>query len=199
MSRSLVTAILALASLAVLSACSVDVKDHDGEGHDKVDISTPIGGIHVDENAQARDTGLSVYPGSRPKPKTKDGDEKNANVNFSAFGFGLKVVAIEYLSDDPPDKIIAFYSDQLKKYGDVLRCHSHSANFKIDKDVPVIGGKKGYVVGGKLKCDDDTTGQTLELRAGTEDNQHIVSVDPSDKGSDFAIVWVRIRGKEGDI
>jgi hypothetical protein len=26
-----------------------------------------------------------------------------------------------------------------------------------------------------------------------------VSVDPEGKGSDFAIVWVRVRGKEGDI
>jgi hypothetical protein len=26
-----------------------------------------------------------------------------------------------------------------------------------------------------------------------------VSVDPEGKGSDFAIVWLRIRGKEGDI
>jgi hypothetical protein len=37
------------------------------------------------------------------------------------------------------------------------------------------------------------------LKAGTEDNQHIVSVDPEGKGSDFAIVWVRVRGKQGDI
>jgi hypothetical protein len=26
-----------------------------------------------------------------------------------------------------------------------------------------------------------------------------VSVDPEGKGSDFAIVWLRVRGKEGDI
>ena len=26
-----------------------------------------------------------------------------------------------------------------------------------------------------------------------------LSVDPEGKGSDFAIVWVRLRGKEGDI
>ena len=55
------------------------------------------------------------------------------------------------------------------------------------------------MVGGKLKCDDDNNGKTVELKTGTEDNQHIVSVDPAGKGSDFAIVWVRIHGKEGDI
>jgi len=177
-----------LASLALLPACSVSVKDHDNDGNTKVDINTPVGGIHVDENADARDTGLPVYPGARPKAKSNDGDKKSANVNLSAFGFGLKVVAIEYESDDPPAKIIAYYQDQLKRYGNVLQCHG--GGFKIDN---------GHVVGGDLKCDSDDGGNKIELKAGTSDNQHIVSVDPRGKGSDFAIVWVRVRGKEGDI
>ena len=174
-----------LSTLALLPACSVNVKDKGGDGNSKVDISTPVGGIHVDENADARDTGLTVYPGARPKPKTDDGDKKSANVNMSAFGYGLKVVALEYVSDDPPDKIIAYYQDQLKKYGHVLQCHS--SGIKADHD------------GGKLKCDSEDSGNKIELKAGTDDNQHIVSVEPEGKGSDFAIVWLRLRGKEGDI
>ena len=177
--------VVLLATLALMPACSVNVKDKGGDGNSKVDISTPVGGIHVDENADARDTGLAVYPGARPKPKTDDGDKKSANVNMSAFGYGLKVVALEYVSDDPPDKIIAFYQDQLKKYGHVLQCHSNG--IKADHD------------GGKLKCDSDDSGNKVELKAGTDDNQHIVSVEPEGKGSDFAIVWLRLRGKEGDI
>ena len=177
--------VVLLATLALMPACSVNVKDKGGDGNSKVDISTPVGGIHVDENADARDTGLPVYPGARPKPKTDDGDKKSANVNMSAFGYGLKVVALEYVSDDPPDKIIAYYQDQLKKYGHVLQCHSNG--IKADHD------------GGKLKCDADDGGNNVELKAGTDDNQHIVSVDPEGKGSDFAIVWVRVRGKQGDI
>jgi hypothetical protein len=174
-----------LSTLALLPACSVNVKDKGGDGNSKVDISTPVGGIHVDENADARDTGLTVYPGARPKPKSDDGDKKSANVNMSAFGYGLKVVALEYVSDDPPDKIIAYYQDQLKRYGHVLQCHS--SGIKADHD------------GGKLKCDSEDSGNKIELKAGTDDNQHIVSVEPEGKGSDFAIVWLRLRGKEGDI
>jgi hypothetical protein len=174
-----------LSTLALLPACSVNVKDKGGDGNSKVDISTPVGGIHVDENADARDTGLTVYPGARPKPRTDDGDKKSANVNMSAFGYGLKVVALEYVSDDPPDKIIAYYQDQLKRYGHVLQCHS--SGIKADHD------------GGKLKCDSEDSGNKIELKAGTDDNQHIVSVEPEGKGSDFAIVWLRLRGKEGDI
>jgi len=175
-----------------LLACSINVKDHGGDGDKKVDINTPVGGIHVDEDADVRDTGLPIYPGARPKPTTDDGDKKSANVNLSAFGFGLKVVALEYESDDPPDKIIAYYQDQLKKYGSVLQCHSNSSFY-------VNGGKKGYTLAGPLKCDDHDSGKNVELKVGTEDNQHIVSVDAQGKGSDFAIVWVRVRGKQGDI
>jgi hypothetical protein len=188
---------LILAAFALLPACSVNVKDHDDNGNGKVDISTPVGGLHVDENADPRDTGLPVYPGAKPKAKSDDGDKKRANVNMSAFGFGLKVVALEYESDDPPDKIIAFYQNQLKKYGSVVQCHGSRA--KIDDDVPVAGGKKGYVVSGNLKCDGDDSGKTVELKVGTDDNQRIVSVDPEGKGSDFSIVWLRFRGKQGDI
>jgi hypothetical protein len=178
-------------ALALLPACSVNVKDHDANGTNKVDIKTPVGGIHVDQNADARDTGLTIYPGARPKAKTGDGDKESANVNLSAFGYGLKVVALECESDDPPAKIVAYYQDQLKKYGNVLQCHS---GFKIDD-----GGKSGYVVGDKLKCDRDDGGNKVELKAGSSENQHIVSVEPEGKGSDFAIVWVRVRGKEDSI
>jgi len=184
-----------LGAIAFLPACSVSVKDHGADGASKVDISTPVGGIHVDENADVRDTGLPVYPGARPKPKTNDGNKKSANVNLSAFGYGLKVVALEYESDDPPAKIIAYYQDQLKKYGNVLQCRSGS--FRIGDDG--IEGTKGLVISSKLKCDDNDGSKTVELKAGTGENQHIVSVDPEGKGSDFAIVWLRVRGKEGDI
>ena len=57
---------------------------------------------------------------------------ESANVNLSAFGFGLKVVALEYESDDPPGKIIAYYQDQLKRYGNVLQCHG--SGFKVDDE-----------------------------------------------------------------
>lgn len=185
-----------VAAFALLPACSVNVKDHGDNGNDKIDINTPLGGIHVDENADAHDTGLSVYPGAHLKTKSGDGDKKSANVNISTFGFGLKVVALEYESDDPPAKIIAYYQDQLKRYGNVLQCPG--GGFKFDNDAPVVGGKD-YVAGGKLKCDSGDGGNKVELKVGTDDNQHIVTVEPEGKGSDFAIVWLRVRGKEGEI
>jgi len=174
-------------------ACKVDVKDGKG-GPDKVDIETPIGGIHVNEGADVRDTGLAVYPGARQKQKGNDGDSKSANVNISSSFFGVKVVALEYESDDPPDKVLAFYQDQLKKFGRVLQCHTS----KPGGDLTVqTGGNSDS--SREVRCEGNNTGNVTELKVGTEGNQHLVSVEPEGKGSDFALVYILTRGKEGTI
>src|SRR5580704_2422048 len=97
-----------LASL-LLPACSVNVKKEQNGEDKQVDIDTPVGGIHVSKDANVADVGLVVYPGARLKQNDHDGNDKSANVNISSFGFGLKVVALEYESDDSPDKLIAYY------------------------------------------------------------------------------------------
>jgi hypothetical protein len=176
---------LAFAFWLIVLACSVNVKK-DKSGEDKnVDIQTPLGGIHVDKGADARDTGLSVYPGARIKQKDSSGDDKSANVNLSGFGYGLRVIAVEYTSDDSPDKLIAYYKDQLKKYGDVLECHTHG------RQVTMTHKSDSH----ELSCDSDS-GKTVELKVGTDENQHIVSITPEDKGASFALVYVRVHGKE---
>lgn len=204
-------AIAAVAALLLLPACSVNV-NKDESGKDKnVDIQTPIGGFHVSEDADVRDVGLSVYPGARPKPKDDSDEKKSANVNLSFGSFGLKVVAVEYLSDDPPDKVLAYYASELKKYGKVLQCpgtdtsadlHFGKSDHDSDSDELTCGDSKGksaeVTIGNKAKgtMSDDTHGTGTELKVGTKANQHIVSVKPSGKGTDFALVYVRTRGKD---
>jgi hypothetical protein len=189
---------LALFVLALLPACSVNVKKAENGEDKKVDIETPMGGIHVSKGADARDTGLSIYPGARQKNEDKSGEEKSANVNISAGMFGLKVVAIEYLSDDPPEKIAAYYKDQLKRFGAILECHTSNRHGDAG-DVDVALGKKGDKSSGQLSCEHDS-GNVLELKVGTKQNQHIVSISPQDggKGSDFALVFIQTRGGDKD-
>jgi len=183
----------AIASLFILSACSVNVNKGGEDGDKKVDIQTPMGGLHVNEGADVRDVGLSVYPGAKPKPKgDNDSDEKSANVNLSFGNFGLKVVALEYLSEDSPDKVLAYYANELKKYGKVLECPGTSGNATADLH---IGKSDDKSDSGALTCS-DTKGDGTELKVGTKANQHIVSVKPNGKGSDFAMVYVRTRGKD---
>ena len=181
---------VAFASWLTLLACTISVKDHDGGDNSKVDIETPIGGIHVDEQADVRETGLTLYPGARQKPKT-DHDSNSANVNISSGLFGLKVVAIEYESDDPPSKVLTFYREQMKKFGSFVECRTDKHSDLAAK--ADIGNPR------PVSCDSGNNGSVVELKSGTEDNEHLVSVEPKGKGSDFALVYLRTRGKQGEI
>ena len=178
-----------LAALPLLVACSVNVKK-EADGQDKqVDIKTLLGGVHVSKQADVSDVGLTVYPGARLKEKDSDGSDKSANVNISGFGYGLKVVALEYESDDAPAKVLSFYRDQLKKYGTVLECHTSRGNWNMNM------GKNDS---NDLTCE-GSGGNDIELKAGKKDDQHIVAVEREGKGSSFSLVYVRAHGKDADI
>lgn len=185
------TLALAFGTMLALPACNVNVKK-DAEGQEKkVDIETPIGGLHVSKGADVRDVGLPVYPGARRKESSDDGDENSANVNISSNIFGLRVVAVEYLSNDSPEKIVSYYTDQLKRYGSVLECHTSKSHVGADMDPDESSGESK-----KLKCDGDDNGKVIELKVGTRQNQRIVSIRPADSGtgSDFGLVYVQMRG-----
>ncbi len=197
-SRILVTAVFGAGLLIALSGCRIHV-DKSEDGKDKnVDIQTPLGGIHVNKDVNVRDTGLPVYPGAREKKKDSDDHGGQANVNISSGFFGLKVVVAEFLSDDPPEKVTAYYRGELKKYGGILECHTKNRQHD-DPDIELHTGKDSDKKDNKLTCDHDS-GPTIELKVGTKDNQHIVSVSPQDggKGSDFALVFVQTRGESKD-
>ena len=178
------------AAMLALPACSINASDKhnskDGEAH--VDIKSPMGDLHVSEQADIRDAGLSLYPGAKPAPKEDSDDKKSANVNLSLPGFSLKVVAAEFTSEDGPDKIIAYYNKELQKYGKPLQCHGawsggahvNKSNGDKDTDKPV-------------SCDSEGGGESVELKVGTEGNQHVVSVKPNSHGSRFALVYVRMH------
>jgi len=175
----------------LLPACSINVKKEQ-DGQDKqVDIDTPVGGIHVSKGANVADVGLAVYPGARLKQNDSDGNDKSANVNISSFGFGLKVVAMEYQSDDSPAKLVAYYKGQLQKYGKVLECHT--SHFEVNPDI-----KGSDHESHELTCE-GSSGNNVELKVGTKENQHIVAVEPDGKGSSFSLVYVRTHGKDAEI
>lgn len=182
---------LAIVATLLLPACSVNVKKEKNGEDKQVDIKTPIGGIHVSKDVNVADVGLAVYPRARLKQKDSDGSDKSANVNISGFGFGLKVVALEYESDDAPSKLVAFYKDQLKQYGNVLECHN--SEFELDMDT-----KDSDHGSHELRCE-GSSGNNVELKVGTKENQHIVAVEPQAKGSSFSLVYVHVHGKEAEI
>jgi hypothetical protein len=179
-----------MVAILLLSACSINVKKEKNGQDKQVDISTPVGGIHVSKGVNAEDVGIAVYPGATLKEED-NGENKSANVNLSSFGYGLRVVALEYESTDSPEKVVAFYKGQLKKYGDVLVCHTTGMNVNA-------GIKKHDESSHELTCEGDS-GHNIELKVGTKENQHIVAVEPSGSGSNFSLVYVRTHGKEAEI
>ena len=180
-----------LSALVILPACSINLKDKDKNGESRVDIQTPMGNIHVNEQPDVRETGLALYAGAKPAPKENGDDKKSANVNISGPGFALKVVAAEFESDDSPEKVLGFYNKELQKFGKPIECHGHwtgtfnSGSHKKGEDKPV-------------SCGSEDSGDSVELKVGTDENQHIVSVEPQGKGSRFSLVYVRTRSGKDD-
>ncbi len=184
------TLAVALSATLALPAFAQDSKDKN------LDIQSSVGDLHVGNDADARKAGLPLYPGARIKTGKSDGDSDQANLSLFTEAFGFKLVASHYESDDAPSKIVDFYRDKLKKYGKVLECHTQ----KHSDDVDVHDDERDSKNNKQLKCD-ETSGPVTELKVGTEDNQHVVAVEPRDsgKGSTFALVYLHTRGKTGDI
>lgn len=179
-------------ALCLIPALILPALAQQSDTQDKpLDVSSSMGDLHVGKDADARAAGLPAYPGAMAKHE--DGNEP---LNFALLteGVGLKLVVAKYESDDAPAKVIAFYREKLKKYGKVVECHSQKKGSGVEvHDSEDSSGSK------ELKCD-DSSGPVTELKGGTEDDQHIVAIEPRDsgKGSSFAIVYVYSR-KKGDL
>jgi hypothetical protein len=192
--KSIVRRMILIALVAALTmlfaGCSIKVDDKNKDAK-KVDIQTPLANLKVDTSDAATDNGIPVYPGATPRPES-NGDKHRANVNIGAMGFGLKVIAAEYVTPDSPEKVKNFYADKLKKFGNVLECQGtggdHNGKGAWDtneEDKPVSCG--------------DTHGDGWELKTGTNRNQHLVAITPDGSGTRFGTVYINIRGKEGTV
>ena len=176
--------------LALFAGCSIHVDDKNKDAK-KVDIQTPLANLKVDTSQNSTDNGIPIYPGATPRP-TEGDNQHRANVNISAMGFGVRVIANEYITSDSPEKVKDFYLDKLKRFGNVLECKGtgdhgdhHGGDWNDDHDKPVSCGN------GK--------GPGWELKTGTEHNQHMVEIDPDGSGTRFGTVLIQIHGKESTL
>jgi hypothetical protein len=182
-------------SLAIALGIAAPVLSQDSGSKDKsLDVRSSAGDLHVGKDADAKKVGLPLYPGARLKSNGED--QSQANLSIATESFGMNLVVANYVSDDAPGKLLDFYRDKLKKYGKVLECHSA----KLNGDVSAHDDDKDSDKNKELKCDENS-GPVTELKVGTEDNQHIVAVEPGEgsKGSKFALIYLHTRGKQGDI
>ncbi len=131
--------------------------------------------------------GVAIYPGARVDERENEG--KGANLALDWGTEGVRLYVQKYVTSDPADKVLAFYRKQLSKYGAVLECRDGKPAAKVDSE---------------LKCDGDKDSQHeeshkgLELKAGTENKQHVVGVTPRENGTDFQVIYVE-HTKRGEI
>lgn len=177
----LISALMLITIALVAAALSQD----SGTQDKSLDVRSSMGDLHVGPDADARKVGLPLYPGARPLQ-----GENSSPLNFGILteSFGLKVVVAKYESDDDPAKVISFYRGKLKKYGKVLECHSQkrAEGTDVKSDDDESRSKE-------LKCDQNA-GPVTELKAGTQDNQRIVAIEPHDSGGcTFSLVYLYSR------
>ena len=191
-----ILALLILTTALAFTACVNVSKSGNG---DNVDVKTPFGSVSVrTDQVKPEETGLNVYPGAKLVPQ-RGHDKDQANVNISSPWGQLKVIALNYHSDDSPDKILDWYRKDLKdKYGKLLECKGgevglHERNNDESHEL-TCGSEKGS--GSTVNYSDSNT---LELKTGTDDKQHIVAVKPEDGGSNIALVYVQKHGERNSI
>ena len=189
--------VIAFGTVLAVPTVSAQSQKTDCEKDKGVDVRSSVGDLHMGNDADARKAGLPLYPGARVHHDKENSDALNLGVLTEAFG--VKLVIAKYDSDDEPGKVISYYRERLKKYGKVLECHTreHGADATAEFSDRDDSDKRSK----ELKCEGDNAGPVTELKVGTEDNQHVVAVEPQGGhgGSTFALVYVHTRGKQGDI
>ena len=175
---------------ALLAGCTVDTHK-EGNGNN-VKIATPFGGMSIktDDNAVEVATGLPAYPGAEVVRKHDKGDHDSgaADINMSFGSFQLRVKAVSYRTSDSPDKVLAFYRKGLARFGTVIQCSDHQpVGTPTHTPDGLDCSDDSHNNKAKLKMSDDFSDKT-ELKAGSKQHQHLVTIDPEGSGTKFALV-----------
>ncbi len=191
MQRNLTALALAILAAGLLNGCRAETsKDAAGE---RVRVATPFGGLQLKTNESAAESGigLPLYPGATLVKKQKgngkenDNDNGAADINLSFGSMSLRVKVLSYETADAPSDVQRFYRKELGRFGTVIACMD---------DRPY--GQPTRTPEG-LTCDKDSKGSetsaaegAIELKAGSEQHQHTVSIEKQGSGTKFALVLV---------
>lgn len=203
MTRKLIYALACLGMVAWTAGCKVNVEKGANGEDKKVQVETPFGGIRVNTGqTTAADVGLPAYPGAQLM--TNDDNHKSADVRMGFGDWEMHVQVASYSTGDSEDKVEAFYRKALGSYGDVIAC------------------RNGAPVGNETKTDQGLTCSDhghhnvnisdhghnygyqqehggLELKAGSERHQHIVSLQNAHSGQmRFTLVALELPAKSGN-
>ena len=139
-----------------------------------------VGNLFVRTGGDLPDTGLAVYPGSRPVRKHREAESADVTVGNSLFG--VKVAAANFESVDSPDAIVRYYKTAMGAHGLVTACRGN-----IDF--------RGSGAGSRPVCRSRRSSRTMQLAVGTEEEHRLISVKPRGTGSEYSMVYVQTRGE----
>ncbi len=159
--------------LPILLLCAGLLSSSEG-----VEVSTSKGSATVKNEADLKEIGLPVYPGSHLQEDPKESAQ--ATLGFWISDKGFRLVAVKYESSDVPDKVLNYYRKALGKVGTVLQCP---------------GG--GTTPSGLTCKDHETKNGEVDLMAGSTEKRRIVGIEPSPYGGTrFELVYLRTKGVE---
>jgi hypothetical protein len=192
--------LVSTASLGILltltAGCRIDEhKSGDGK-NDDVKIATPFGGMSVKTNEAVVEggVGLSVYPGAVQVKKENGKDNGAADINMSFGSFHLGVKAISYRTPDSPDKVLAFYRQDMAHFGSVILCKGTTAVGTPDHTQDGLTCDKER--GNNIHIDDDRSQQ--ELKAGSKQHQHIVAIQTEGGSTKIGLIALDLPGHLGN-
>src|SRR5215469_1036521 len=185
--------VVATGLIGLLAGCHVE--SHKNGGSDNVRIGTPFGGLQVRTNdaSALENMGISSYPGAQMVQKNGEKGDGAADVDMHFGGFRMRVKAVTYRTQDPPDKVEAFYRDDLKRYGDVLSCRGDKPVGTPTKTLEGLTCQNEDE--GHISVDDPQGRGDLELKTGSRQHQHIVAIQPDHDGTKFGLVVLDLPGK----
>jgi hypothetical protein len=193
--KALLAASAIAIALTAITGCRIDT--HKNGNNDDVKIATPFGGVSVKTNDSVvqEGVGLTPYPGATLVRKGKDKDGA-ADVNIGFGGFRLRVQALTYETTDAPAKVLAFYRNDMARYGTVILCRDSVAVGSPDHTPDGLTCERDH--NAKIHVsEDDTAGE--ELKAGSKQRQHIVGIDPQGSGTKIGMVSLELPGHlDGD-
>jgi hypothetical protein len=161
--------------LPAMAGCGVAVDEDDNGRNKKVSITSPMGKLSVNADADTPpDTGLAVHAGARA---VRDEEHENANVQIDGGFFGVKVAVARYEDPAAASAIIDYYRKELAKFGTVTECRGN-LDFKDSLATP--------------RCKERGRDE-IQLGAGSEADNHIVSVKPRGDGTEFTLIHVQTR------
>jgi hypothetical protein len=164
-----------LGLLPMTAGCGISVDEDAGGRNKKVNITSPMGKLSVDADSDTPpDTGLTVHAGASA---LENEDHENADVNIDGGFFGLRVAVARYEDTASTDAIVDYYTKELAKFGTVTQCRGN-LDFKDSLAAP--------------RCKERSRDE-IQLGAGRESDNHIVSIKPRGNGSEFTLIHVKTR------